>query len=77
VNDVVILDEITWALKYGLVSEKQVLDLVSLKPPGTHLLLTGRDAPPSLIEAGDVVTEMRCVKHHYQRGIEAQQGVEY
>ncbi len=75
--DVVVLDEITWALKYGLISEKQVLDLIALKPPATHLVLTGRDALPSLIEAADVVTEMKCVKHHYQRGVGAQKGVEY
>jgi cob(I)alamin adenosyltransferase len=76
-NDVVVLDEITLALKYGLITEKQVFDLINLKPPATHLVLTGRDAPPSLVEAGDLVTEMKCVKHHYQQGVEAQQGVEY
>ncbi|MEW6183877.1 MAG: cob(I)yrinic acid a,c-diamide adenosyltransferase [Bacillota bacterium] len=75
--DMVILDEVTWAIKCGLVSEEQILTLLESRPPGVHLVLTGRDAPPSLIERADIVTEMRDIKHHYRAGVEAQKGIEY
>lgn len=76
-HDLVVLDEITLAIKYGLISEEQVLELISLKPPATHLVFTGRDAPRSLVELADTVTEMESVKHHYLQRIEAQKGIEY
>ncbi|WP_334110353.1 cob(I)yrinic acid a,c-diamide adenosyltransferase [Thermodesulfitimonas autotrophica] len=75
--DMVVLDEITHALRHGLVSEEAVLMLIDAKPPAVHLVLTGRDAPPALVERADLVTEMRAVKHHYARGVPAQKGVEY
>jgi cob(I)alamin adenosyltransferase len=74
---VVILDEILGSIKAGLVSLEQVLDLVAAKPPDLHLVLTGRGAPPELIEIADLVTEMRPIKHPYQAGIMAQRGVEF
>ena len=74
---VVILDEILGSIKAGLVTLDQVLDLVKNKPPDLHLILTGRGAPPELIEAADLVTEMRKVKHPYEQGIMAQRGVEF
>ncbi|MEW6172519.1 MAG: cob(I)yrinic acid a,c-diamide adenosyltransferase [Bacillota bacterium] len=75
--DMVILDEVTWALKYGLVTEEQVLSLLESRPPEVHLVLTGRDAPRVLIERADTVTEMHDVKHHYRTGVGAQKGIEY
>ncbi|MGQ9513391.1 cob(I)yrinic acid a,c-diamide adenosyltransferase [Thermodesulfitimonas sp.] len=74
--DLVVLDEITHALRHGLVSEEAVLELIAAKP-AVHLVLTGRDAPPALIARADLVTEMRAVKHHYTAGVPAQKGVEY
>jgi cob(I)alamin adenosyltransferase len=74
---VIILDEVLGAIKAGLVTLDQVLDLVSAKPPDIHLVLTGRGAPPELIEVADLVTEMRPIKHPYQQGIMAQRGVEF
>ncbi len=74
---VVILDELLGAITAGLVSLEQVLELIALKPPMLHLVLTGRDAPPELIDAADLVTEMRLVKHPYEAGIVAQRGVEF
>ena len=74
---VVILDEILGSIKAGLVSREQVLDLVAAKPPDVHLVLTGRGAPPELIEMADLVTEMRPIKHPYEAGIMAQRGVEF
>ncbi|MEW6447773.1 MAG: cob(I)yrinic acid a,c-diamide adenosyltransferase [Bacillota bacterium] len=75
--DLVVLDEITHALRHGLISEEAVLDLIIAKPPLVHLILTGRGASQALIERADTVTEMRCVKHHYEHGLAAQRGIEY
>jgi cob(I)alamin adenosyltransferase len=74
---VVILDEILGSIKAGLVTLDQVLELVSIKPPDLHLVLTGRNAPPELIEVADLVTEMQPIKHPHQAGIMAQRGIEF
>ncbi|MBQ1510611.1 MAG: cob(I)yrinic acid a,c-diamide adenosyltransferase, partial [Selenomonadaceae bacterium] len=66
-----------YAVKFGLVSEAEVMGLLDQRSDGLHLVLTGRDALPSLVERADLVTEMRLVKHPYQKGIQAQQGIEF
>lgn len=73
----VILDEFTYAIKYGMVDEGEALEAFSSRPEGLHVLVTGRDAPASLIEMADLVTEMREVKHHYKAGVMAQKGIEW
>lgn len=75
--DVVILDEVNVALKYGLIELRDVLALIEEKPKHLELVLTGRYAPPEVIERADLVTEMREVKHPYRIGIEGQEGIEY
>ncbi|MQL52693.1 cob(I)yrinic acid a,c-diamide adenosyltransferase [Desulfofundulus thermobenzoicus] len=75
--DLIILDEILYALKFGLIDMEEVLALLDKKPPHLHLVLTGRDAPPEIIDRADLVTEMREIKHHYKKGIKAQRGVEF
>lgn len=75
--DMVILDEINNALKLKLVDLPQVMEMIDLKPPLMHLVLTGRDAPPEMIERADTVTEMREVKHAYRKEIEPQKGIDY
>lgn len=76
--DLIILDEICGTISAGLLSLEQVLALLDLKPPLLHLVLTGRGAPPELIERADLVTEMRLIKHPYRdQGIAAQRGVEF
>ncbi|HZP95531.1 MAG TPA: cob(I)yrinic acid a,c-diamide adenosyltransferase [Candidatus Limnocylindria bacterium] len=75
--DMLVLDEILGAVTAGLVSLDDVLALVAEKPPLLHLVLTGRGAPPELVEVADLVTEMRLVKHPYAAGIRAQRGVEF
>jgi cob(I)alamin adenosyltransferase len=75
--DVVVLDEINNAVKLGLVDIRDVLDLVRDKPSKLHLILTGRDAHPDIIAAADLVTEMRSLKHPYEKGISAQKGIDY
>jgi cob(I)alamin adenosyltransferase len=73
----IMLDEINVAVKLGLIETKQVLNLLDQKPQSTSLILTGRDAPDEIISRADTVTEMREIKHAYQKGILALQGVDY
>lgn len=75
--DLVILDEINFAVSQGLLPEQRVLDLVRRRPAGVELVLTGRDAPAALLEAADLVTEMREVKHPSRRGVMARRGIEF
>ena len=78
--DVIILDEVNYALGYldfKLIELEDVLQLLKEKPPEMHLILTGRNAHPKIVEMADLVTEMREVKHPMKEGIPAQQGVDY
>jgi cob(I)alamin adenosyltransferase len=75
--DVVVLDEVNVALSLGLVSLDRVLELVRSKPDHVELVLTGRDAPEEIVEAADLVTEMREIKHPYKKGFPARKGIEY
>ncbi len=75
--DLLILDEINVALDFGLVPLPEVLLLIKNKPPSLDLVLTGRHAPPELIEIADTVSEVREVKHHYAAGITERPGMEY
>lgn len=74
--DFVLLDELNIALVKQYVSVEQVLAAVAARPPRQHVVITGRGAPDALVEAADTVTEMRVVKHAFQAGIKAQQGIE-
>lgn len=77
-NRMVVLDEINIALRYGYLDAGEVLGfLAAEKPPMTHVVLTGRNAPEALIAAADLVTEMTLVKHPFRAGIKAQPGVEF
>ena len=74
----VLLDEINIALRYDYLDIDEVVDfLLTQKPAMTHVVLTGRNAKPELIEAADLVTEMTLVKHPFRDGIKAQKGVEF
>ena len=74
---ILILDEINNALHLKLVDLEQVLEIIRKKPPQMHLVLTGRDAHPEVIEAADTVSEVLEVKHAYQKDIEPQPGIDY
>ena len=74
--NLVILDEANVAVHYGLITVDQILDLVDRRAEGVELVITGRYAHEHLIDRADLVTEMREVKHYYQRGIKARRGVE-
>ena len=77
-NRMVLLDEINIAIRYGYVDINDVVEfLTTEKPEMTHVVLTGRNAAPELIEIADLVTEMELVKHPFRSGIKAQIGVEY
>ena len=75
--DLVILDEINYAIGYGMLDAEKVAATLKHRPEMVHVILTGRNAHPLLVEMADTVTEMREVKHAYQKGILAQRGIEY
>ncbi len=75
--DILILDEINNALHLRLLDLEQVLEIIRSKPDGMHLVLTGRDAHPQVIELADTVSEIKEIKHAYRKGIEPQPGIDY
>jgi cob(I)alamin adenosyltransferase len=72
----VILDEFTIATYFKLITEEEALSLVESRAPGTELVITGRYAPDSLLARADLVTDMRCLRHYYEVGVEARDGIE-
>ena len=76
-HDVVILDEFTYALHYGWVPVEDAIEVLRNRPEMMHVIITGRNAPPELVEFADLVTEMTLVKHPYHEGIKAQPGIEF
>ena len=78
--DLILLDELIYAIDYAgvqLVTLEEVVELLDAKPPSLHLILTGRNAPQAIIDRADLVTDMREIKHPWQRKIPAQQGIDY
>lgn len=75
--DMVVLDEINYTIGYGMLDAEAVAKALRERPPLVHVILTGRNAHPVLVELADTVTEMREVKHAYSRGILAQRGIEF
>lgn len=75
-HDVVILDEINMAVHFGLITVHDVLALMDLKADAVELVLTGRDARQEVIEKADLVTEMVAIKHYFNRGVAARNGIE-
>ena len=76
--DLIVLDEFTYVLKFGWLDPEEVLTwLAENKPSELHLIITGRDAVPALVEYADLVTDMGNVKHPFEQGVRAQQGIEF
>lgn len=75
--DLIILDEVNVALKLGFLNIDEVLDLMEKKHPQLELIMTGRDAHPQVVEKADLVTEMKLVKHYFDKGTSARRGIEY
>jgi cob(I)alamin adenosyltransferase len=73
---IVVLDEVNTAVMLKVLTEKDVLDLLAEKPDGVEIVLTGRGAPQEFIDRADLVTEMKDVKHYYERGVKAREGIE-
>ena len=75
--DMVLLDELNIVLRYGYLELAEVVEFLSNKPEMLHIVVTGRNAKPELIEAADLVTEMTMVKHPFRAGVKAQKGIEF
>jgi len=75
--DMVVLDEIFITVNKGLITTKQLLDLIDKKPESVELVLTGRDAPREIVQRADLVTEMLMIKHPFNEGNNGRQGIEY
>lgn len=75
--DIVILDEINVAVDFGLISIEDVLSLIETRPRHVELVLTGRSAHPNVVRAADLVSEVLNIKHHYDSGVEAREGIEF
>jgi cob(I)alamin adenosyltransferase len=75
--DLVVLDELCIACLFNMVPVKRVIDLVRNRPGHVELVITGRKAPPEIREAADLVTEMKMVRHYFEKGVKARKGIEY
>ncbi len=75
--DMVVLDEINVAVDYGLIPEKDLLDLLEKKPANVSLVLTGRSASVEVVKRADMVSELLAIKHHYEQGADCCRGIEY
>jgi cob(I)alamin adenosyltransferase len=75
--DIVILDEFSYPLRYGWIPLEEVLEVLRARPHKVHVVITGRGVPQELIDAADLVTEMREVKHPFRKGVKAQPGIEF
>jgi len=75
--DLVILDEINYAINYKMLDPEVVAEALRKKPEMVHVILTGRSAHPAIVELADLVTEMREVKHYFQKGVPAREGIEF
>lgn len=74
--NIIILEEANVAVNYGLFSDTNLLDIIEAKPLDLELIITGRNASPLIIDHADLVTEMRPIKHYYEKGVEARVGIE-
>lgn len=76
--DIIIADEILYAIQFSLIEENEVIDLIKLKPKNKELILTGSHIPfPNIFDLADLITEMRKQKHPYDEGIRARKGIEF
>ncbi len=75
--DILVLDEISHAINFGFLPSVVVLETIRRKRPGLHIVLTGRDMPPDLMEIADIATEMKEIRHIYQSGQPAVKGIDY
>lgn len=74
--DLIILDEILVSIHFGLFNDEEVMTFMKMKPDNVELILTGRYCPDKILDAADLVTEMKVIKHYYQEGVLARRGIE-
>jgi len=75
--DMVVLDELNYAIQFGLIGEEEALSILRTRPANVEVVITGRVAPKGIIDTADLVTEMIDVKHHYRKGIVEVEGIDY
>jgi len=75
--DMVILDEVNVAVDFGLVPIDELVRVIRMRPDGVEVILTGRNAHEKLIDLADMVSEVKEIKHHYRKGVQAREGIEY
>ena len=75
--DIILSDERNIVLRYDYLPLADVVEFLRNKPDGLHVIVTGRNAKPELMDAADMVTEMTMVKHHFKAGVKAQKGIEF
>ena len=75
--ELVVLDELTYLLKYGMVEQDEVLEALATRRDGLHVVVTGREAPPALLALADLASEMTELRHPYQQGEPARKGIEF
>ncbi len=75
--DLVVLDELNYAISSGILNVESVIELIKTKNSTTELIITGRDAHPKIIEVADLVSEIKPIKHYFEKGIPARRGIEY
>ncbi|MGE5741053.1 MAG: cob(I)yrinic acid a,c-diamide adenosyltransferase [Candidatus Aminicenantes bacterium RBG_16_66_30] len=73
---IIVLDEVNTAVHFKILPEKDVLDFIDRRPPAIELVLTGRYAPTSFVDRADLVTEMKDIKHYFDKGVKAREGIE-
>jgi cob(I)alamin adenosyltransferase len=76
-HQLVVLDEVTYPVNWGWIPVDEIVAVISGRPEPVSVVVTGRDAPAPIVEIADTVTEMRNVKHAYERGIRAKKGIDY
>ncbi len=74
--DLIVLDEVNVAVHFELLGEKDILEFLDKKPEAVEVVLTGRYAPQSFLDRADLATDMACLKHYYDRGVQARDGIE-
>lgn len=75
--DLIVLDELTYLVHYNMVDEAEVVDIISGREESLHVIVTGRYATGKMIDAADLVTEMKVIKHPYEKGVKAQAGFDF
>ena len=76
-HSIVVLDELTYVINYDFVSREEVVAALAARPPHVHVVITGRNAPDELLEMADLVTEMKSIKHPFEKGIAAKPGLDF